>query len=745
MEAPQIVRDAILEQLERVLSSDSFRRAERPSALLRYLVEQTLAGQSDRLKEYSIGVEALGRGDSFDPRTDPIVRADASRLRARLERYYASEGTVDTLIFVLPKGSYIVQFTNRSSSNAQPDPDANGLAHLPNEKSSNQRWSSWLAAGVLVSGLGIAIVSWTRAPSSGDASQPVQQFEVELKSDGTLGSEVGADMALSPDGMRLVFVTHDAGGHAYLNARRLDQPNIVRLPGTDGARGPFLSPDGKWAGFWADSKLKKIAVEGGSPVVLCDATDLLGASWGEDDNIIAALNFTGKLWRIPAAGGEPVALPDSSPHAAGSTASVWPQVLPGGQRLIFTRLNTGGADRSAIELRSIASGESTVLVRGGTYGRYLPNGFLTYINQGTLYAVPFDAKRSKVTGQAVPVLESIRYAPTFGYAQMDLSKTGTLVYRKGVENGRFVIQWLDRSGKTQMLLGKPGRYVWPCLSPDGTKLAYSSVESGAFNIWLYDLKHDTRVRLGSSVANPSLLWSPDGRALFLGGADGIAWIRADSLGDHSEAPRPLTGRGRIQIPWSFSPDGKRLAYHEMNPSTGFDLWTVAVEPDGEGFKVGEPEVFLRTPAFEVYPSFSPDGRWMAYASNESGTWEVYVRAFPDNGTKVRVSNLGGRVSRWSPNGRELFYATDDQRIFVAGYRVEAGRFVPNTPHAWSTQSLGDTGVLSNFDLSSDGQRVAALVPAVRPEDQQSLNHVTFMLNFADDVRGRVSREGHLKH
>jgi serine/threonine-protein kinase len=513
--------------------------------------------------------------------------------------------------------------------------------------------------------------------------------------------------------------------------RRLDQPNIIELPETDGARSPFISPDGRWVGFWAAGKLKKTPLGGGAPVVLCDATDLLGASWEEEHIIIAALNPTSKLWRISAAGGDPEAILDLS---AESAFPAWPQVLPGGQFVIYTVLTGFGADRASIEMRAIQGGERKVLVRGGTYGRYLGNGYLVYVNQGTLYAAPFDPNRQVVNGTAVPVLEDVSYSRTFGYAQMDVSRTGTLVYRRGAESERFIVEWLDRTGKVAPLLARAGRYEWLRLAPDDRRLAYSAVESGAASIWVYDSQRDDlkRVTAASDAFNSSV-WSPDGGILVVGGRTGMAWISTDK----PDKPHLLTTSSNVQVPWSFTPDRTRLAYYEMNPATGFDLWTVPVKIGENGLEFGVPEPLLQTPAFECYPSFSPDGRWLAYASNESGAWEVYVRAFPDNGTKVRVSTSGGNLPKFSPNGRELLYRTWDQRVMVTTYKDTGGSFVAGMPQAWSSRELGDTGVLPNFDVSANGKRIAVLTPVIHSEDRQSLNHVTFLLNFSGEVRRRA--------
>lgn len=244
-------------------------------------------------------------------------------------------------------------------------------------------------------------------------------------------------------------------------------------------------------------------------------------------------------------------------------------------------------------------------------------------------------------------------------------------------------------------------------------------------------------RLTSVVGRYLPLWSPNGRFLIIGGIGGLAWLSSDGTGK----PQPLIHSTNAQVPWSFTPKGDRLAYHELSHSTGFDLWTVPIQVSESGLTAGEPELFLQTAAFETYPSFSPDGRWIAYGSNESGSWEVYVRAFPYDGRKFQISRAGGRITRWSPNGHDLLYRTDDQRIMVATYDVKGTSFVVRAVRPWSDRRLADTNVLANFDLSADGRRILALIPAARPEDQQTANHVTFMLNFFDEVRRRAASAG----
>jgi serine/threonine-protein kinase len=413
--------DAVRQELQRVLSSPVFIRAERSSALLRFIVEQTLDGGADRLNEYTLGAEALGRGVSFDPRADPVVRAEASRLRARLEQYYKTSGQTDPVVIAVSKGSYVPRFARKTdTTDADAEPRAvRRVLHFASSPA-----VAWTCAMVAVV---MAALAWL-AVRPGDQDIVPVQFEVELTSDGLLASDVGTTVVVSPDGSRIAFVSRGSDGQTHLNVRELDRADTVRLAGTQGARGPFFSPDGRWLGFWADAKLKKISTAGGSPVVLCDASDLLGASWGDDDTIIAALGTPGQLSRIPAAGGSAAVAIDLS---AESTVVRWPQFLPDGQSVLYTAMSGALADRASVEVQSASGGNRKVMVHGGTFGRYLRDGYLTYINQGTLYAVRMNPSTLSIDGSPVPLLDDVGYSPLFGYAQVDGSRTGMLVYRRG--------------------------------------------------------------------------------------------------------------------------------------------------------------------------------------------------------------------------------------------------------------------------------------------------------------------------
>jgi len=340
--------------------------------------------------------------------------------------------------------------------------------------------------------------------------------------------------------------------------------------------------------------------------------------------------------------------------------------------------------------------------------------------------------RLKVQGAPIAAASGIDYSPGFGYANFDVAANGTLVYARAPGSGLNTIRLLDQSNGSTALLDEPGRYLWPRLSPDGTRLAFSVLSGSDFDISVYDVETHRTMRLAAGPGDQIVpVWSRDGRFIvyFDDPTRNLMAARSDGLGKAV----PLLSAG-IRIPWTFSPANSHLAFYELSPDTGFDLWTVDIAEDASGLHAGRPEPFRRTRAFETYPTFSPDGKWIAFGSNESGSWEVYVRAFPDNGGQVRVSSRGGRIPAWSRSGNRLFYETEQHYLMASSYEVPGGRFVSAEPHRWSTIQLADTGVLGNFDVAPDGKHVVGLVAEESPVDSQRRDHITLVANFFDEVR-----------
>jgi Tol biopolymer transport system component len=608
-------------------------------------------------------------------------------------------------------------------------PKDSGVAQAAPASTSKLPWA--IAAGLAVIAVVMSWVAWRATRPVEQALRPLLRMDVDLGADVSFeGRIAGVDEIISPDGTRIVYLSQ-----GRLFTRRLDQPNATELAGTQGAVEPFFSPDGQWVAFALQGKLQKISVEGGSAIALCDATGVLGGSWGEDCNIIAALSTNGGLFRIPSAGGPPTPVTDLQ---SGENTHRWPQVLPGDKAVLFTASASPTVfDGANIEVMSLIDHRRKTLVRGGTFGRYSPSGHLVYVNRDTLFAVPFDVDRLEVHGTPVPVLDQVGYNPASGWAQLDFSQNGTLIYRSGgAGGGLLAVAWLDGAGKAQPLLAKPGNYRRPSMSPDGQRLALDVTEGSGTDIWLYDWQRDTMTRLTFTGGAQFPVWSPDGRYIVFLTEAGMSVIRSDGSGK----PQPLTQSKNAQFPFSFMPDGKRLAFFEVGSGTSSDLWTVPLESDSAGLRAGKPEVFLQTPADERTPSFSPDGRWIAYRSDESGTTQIYVRAFPDKGGKWQISNSGGADPMWSRNGHDLFFETLDQHIMVAAYTVKGDSFVADKPRVWSEKQLGGSALVKNADLAPDGKRIVAIMPVDTAEAQKARNHVIFLENFFDEVRRRTATQ-----
>jgi serine/threonine-protein kinase len=553
--------------------------------------------------------------------------------------------------------------------------------------------------------------------------QPLIRLDIDLGNDVPAPSDVqGTAVILSPDGTRLVYASQ-----SKLFTRRLDQAEATELAETVGARDPFFSPDGQWVGFFARGTLNKVSIQERQVIQLADGTLSEGASWGEDGNIIAG--FDNRLARISGAGGAPTPVTELAP---GEIAHRWPQILPGGKAVLFSAYTSmTGLDGASIEAQSLRGGRRKTLVRGATWGRYLASGHLVYVNKGTLYAVPFDPERLEVHGAPTPVLEDVAYDSALGSALIDFSRTGVLVYQSGKQAGGLVtVQWMDQSGNTRPLLPVPGNYLSPTLSPDARRLALTS----AGDIWVYELGRGSMMRLtfGGGYGNP--VWTADGRYIVFRAARGTWWTRADGTGE----AQPMTRSDYQQIPWSFSADGKRLAFQEgKSPGNGV-LWTVLVESDRSGLRAGKAEMFLEEPfsARRRRPMFSPDGRWLAYESNESGANEVYVQAFPDRHGKQRISSGVGTYPAWSRTGHELFFYDGVQdRLMVASYQERGDSFVADRPRVWSEKGPAHFGTTRSYDPTPDGKQIVTLVSADTLQEPRV--RVIFLLNFFDELRRRL--------
>jgi serine/threonine-protein kinase len=559
------------------------------------------------------------------------------------------------------------------------------------------------------------------------------RLSVELDPDVPLAKDGFQNvLAIAPDDRRLVFTTRGADGVTKLATRILDQDRSTVLSGTEHAEGPFFSPDGDWIGFFADGKLKKISVRGGTPVSLSDAPGSRGASWGEDGNIIAALSL-GTLSRIPAAGGRftPVA---KASHPNG--ADRWPQVLPGGQAVLFNSYQSGEDPENArIEILSFATGTRKTVARG-YFPRYLRSGHLVFVRQNTLFAAPFDLRRLELRGTPQPMLDEISGGTKSGARHLDVSNSGTLVYLSGTERIHEVIAWLDGDGQVRPLHPEAGEYYQPRFSPEGKHLAFATATAHGMEIWVQDLNRGTASRrtfLPGRSWWP--LWMPHGdRILFTSDNENrtrLYSVRADGSGQ----AQPLPETNAREVPRSISPDGKRLAFDIES-----EIWIAPIEGDAEHPRLGAGTKFLdaATPIPEA--QFSPDGRWIAYVSAELGSSDVFVQPYPGTGGRWQISNGGGRFPIWSENGHELFFLGPDHRIRAVEYTVDGHSFSPGKPRVWSETRVADLGVNSAYDLAPDGKRFAAILNADQAGESNQRANVTVLVNFPDQLRQRLGTQ-----
>jgi serine/threonine-protein kinase len=540
---------------------------------------------------------------------------------------------------------------------------------------------------------------------------------------------VGPTVIVSPDGRRILYVASLPGGIQRLHTRRLDEDQPRELIGTDGAYNPFLSPDGNWVGFFARGYLRKVSVHGGSPISICAAGLGRGASWAEDGSIVAALDPTTSLSRVSEEGGTP------SPFTAladGEMTHRWPQFLPGREAVLFTaNSKLTDFDNASIEVIRVRDKSRKTIHRGGTFGRYLRSGHLVWLSNGGLFAAPFSVERLELTGRPFLVLTDVQYSTINGSGQFYCSDGDMVIYRSGkIDAGSRLLSWLDPAGHTSTILSEPDDYFAPAIAPDGGSVAVVAQNK----ILLFDIARGASRRLTHTLGrNP--VWTPDGEMIFFGSGRDVEWVRASS-GD-KPAALGLAAADTIVRPGSFSRDGSRLAYSVNRAGAGWDLFTVLIKREGGKVRHGNPEPFLTTPANEHAPAFSPDGRWIAYHSDESGNNEVYVRSFPDRGEKWQVSSGGGLYPKWSRVGNELLFRANAPRVMVVPYQIHEGLFIPGKQRYFSEKTvLGENFLSHNFDVAPDGKLVV-LLPGDPQDSEKAPAPIHLLLNFSHEIRRRT--------
>ncbi len=576
----------------------------------------------------------------------------------------------------------------------------------------------WGLAGALAGAVLASAVVWTVMRAARLQRRAGAQLAITLPAAEPMVLRSSHILAISPDGSRVVYVGK-RGNSRQLYLRSVDQWNAVPIPGTEGAENPFFSPDSQSVAFFADNKLKKVSLGGGLPATLCGTETVLGGTWGADDTIVMG-GFTSGLWRVSAAGGtsRKLAAPDLSQS---ERAYLWPQLLPGGKSVLFTIWTGSSFDEARIAVADLETGQHRTIFEGGTDARYLPTGHLLYERGGSLLAVPFDAKRLRTKGSPVTVLAGVLSGVTNGESHFDFSLDGSLAYLPGgVQVTERTLVWVDRRGAEVPISETRQNFAEPALSPDGRRLAVT-VQGATFDIWVYEVERDILTRLSFGLDDSTPAWTRDGKRVAWtstrGGRPNIFWKNADESGPEER----LTTSEHTQYPQSFSPDGKVLLFLDVDPSTGDDLWILPLEGDRK------PHPFLRTPFKEHWASFSPDGGWIAYASDESGREEVYVTPYPGPGGRVRISPDGGSQSVWSPTGKELFYRQGDRMMAVA---IQTKPSLTAGKPALLFQEKYDEG----YDVSSDGQR---FIMIKKGEEQATPQQINVVLGWFDELKSRM--------
>jgi Tol biopolymer transport system component len=659
----------VLAQLERILTSAVFVDAQRASSFLRFIVERTLDGRTTEIKESIIAIEVLGRSPSFDSKTDPIVRVEAARLRDRLREYYNRHAGADDVFISVPKGAYVPQFVEREPQTQVYD-----------------------------------VVRLSILPPAGS------DFEC---------------FAISPDGRRIAF-TAQANGNLTLWVRELDSLEARPLPGTETAAFPFWSPDSRSIGFFTPFKLKIVPASGGPCRELADVVVGRGATWNSQGIILFGPRPVGPLYSIAAEGGTPTLVTTLETERS-EIAHAFPQFLPDGRRFIYFAASCRPGE-SSIRIGSLDSATSTVIVESETSALYAPvfrgrSGCLLFVSHNAMLAQLLDLQTLERRGRPEIVASEVRYR-RWGQASMSISNDGLLLYRGGTnENHQFA--WIGRQGATIATVGPRNRLASSpnCsfnLSPDGKRVAIhrqDDPDTARPTIWIMDLyRGGTLWRFtepGGQDADFCPVWNAN--------AAELAFSRGDDR-YMRVLRRPLSGGTAISIidtrgpkfPTDWSDDGGYVAYNSQEPDYRRQhVWIASMN--------GESRPFLHQTYHAGSARFAPAvvgdrPPWLAYTSNETGRYEIYIRSFPDGAHGFQISNRGGVMPQWRRDGRELFYIDLDGTLTAVGIDLAAAEFgTPDRLFATGLRLTPYSIWMNQYAVANDGESFLLNRPVEQPE------------------------------
>ena len=530
------------------------------------------------------------------------------------------------------------------------------------------------------------------------------------------------DIAVSPDGRRIAFTTRDTTGKTQLWVRPLDSLTAQALSGTEDATWPFWSPDSRFIGFFAQGKLKKIEAIGGPAQTLCNAADGRGGTWNSEGLIIFSPGPSDPLYRVSATGGEPEPL-TSADQSRAERSHRWPYFLPDGRHFIYLVLATA-TETQGIYIGSLDSKETRRLMNATAAAIYSPPGYLLFARELTLMAQRFDPKKLQLLGDPFPIAEHLAPGVRGFEIYCSVSDTNVLAYLSG-EPAKTQLTWFDRTGKLLEARGPSGFYIRLSLSPDEKQVAFENFNSADHgDIWISDLARATPSQFTFDPEyDRDATWSPDGsRIVFASNRGGV----------YNLYVKPASGAGSDELllktdtfkrPTDWSRDGQFILYENLGQKTSWDLWVLPLFGDRKPFP------FVQTEAQELHGHFSPDGHWIAYTSNEAGgTNQVYVQGFPTSGGKWQISRDGGAQPRWSRDGKELFYVSNDNKLMVVPVKADPSRFEPGVPRVLF--DLHTRIIPDNFGVSGDGQK---FLINNRVEEAAS-PPATFVLNWTADLK-----------